>query len=139
AIVGLIDAGAPQIRITNRTRSSAEALAAEFGNRLSVVDWSERDMATAGVGLMVNTTSLGMVWQPPLDIRLDDLPREAVVNDIVYVPLETGLLRAARQRGNRVVDGLGMLLHQARPAFRAWWGILPEVTPGLRQRIEETL
>jgi shikimate dehydrogenase len=82
--------------------------------------------------LLVNATSLGQRGQPPLELSLDALPREAVVNDIVYVPLETPLLTAARHRGNPVVDGLGMLLHQARPGFAAWFGVMPEVTSALR-------
>ncbi len=89
--------------------------------------------------MLVNTTSLGMLGQPPLDIDLHALPFSAIVCDIVYVPLETPLLAAARRRGNPTVDGLGMLLHQARPAFEAWFGILPEVTPALRTMMEATL
>lgn len=89
--------------------------------------------------MLVNTTSQGMVGQPALDVSLDQLPASALVSDIVYTPLETPLLKAARQRGNPSVDGLGMLLHQARPAFKAWFGVLPEVTPELRKMIEATL
>lgn len=138
-IVGLIDRNTPEIRIANRTQEKAEALAAEFGNKINVVSWDERSAAMAGVALVVNTTSLGMVGQPPLKVALDDLPTSAVVVDVVYSPLETKLLKAARAHGNVGVDGLGMLLHQARPAFRDWWGIMPEVTPELRSRLEATL
>ena len=91
--------------------------------------------ALAGAGLLVNTTSLGMGGQPALDLPLDDLPVTALVNDIVYTPLETGLLAAARARGNPVVDGLGMLLHQGRPGFEAWFGVAPDVTPELRAAV----
>jgi shikimate dehydrogenase len=89
--------------------------------------------------MLVNTTSLGMLGQPPLEVILQSLPSTAIVCDIVYVPLQTPLLAAARRRGNPTVDGLGMLLHQARPAFEAWFGILPDVTPALRTMMEATL
>ncbi len=128
----LLDYRVPEIRLINRHRPRAEALAAALGGPVEVVDWVQRAAALAGAALLVNTTSLGMTGQPPLDIALDDLPRAALVNDIVYVPLETPLLTAARARGNPVVDGLGMLLHQARPGFAAWFGVEPEVTPALR-------
>ena len=100
-----------------------------------MVDWSERDEALSGAGLLVNTSSLGMSNQPPLEIGLDDLPGDALVTDIVYNPLETDLLARARLRGNPVVDGLGMLLHQARPGFEAWFGKAPQVTPALRDHV----
>ena len=134
-IVALLDAGAPELRLTNRSRDKAEALAAEFGSRLLVVDWEERAAALGGANLLVNTTSLGMTGQPALDLPLDDLPRAALVSDIVYTPLETDLLARARSRGNPVVDGLGMLLHQGRPGFQAWFGVAPAVTPQLRAAV----
>ncbi|HEX6958038.1 MAG TPA: shikimate dehydrogenase [Ferrovibrio sp.] len=134
-IVALLDAAAPALRLINRSRGKAEALAAEFGPRLEVIDWERRAEALGGAGLLVNTTSLGMSGQPPLEIALDDLPRNALVNDIVYSPLETDLLARARARGNPAVDGLGMLLHQGRPGFEAWFGVAPEVTPALRAAI----
>ena len=113
-------------------RGSAQAAAAEG-----------RGMTAGGTyartGLLVNTTSLGMKGHEALELRLDDLPKTALVNDIVYVPLETPLLAAARRRGNPVVDGLGMLLHQARPGFRAWFGVDPLVTPALRDAVLATL
>jgi shikimate dehydrogenase len=123
----------------NRTAARATALAAEFGRGVTAYPWSERSAALAGAALLVNTTSQGMAGQPPLDIALDALPRTALVSDIVYVPLETPLLAAARARGNPVVDGLGMLLHQARPAYHAFFGRDPAVTPGLRAMVVGTL
>ncbi len=131
-VAALIDAGAPQVRIVNRTRPRAEALAASLGGTISVHGWKQRHAALAGAGLLVNTTSLGMAGQPPLDLDLGGLPRDAVVSDLVYAPLMTPLLEAARARGNPLVDGLGMLLHQARPGFEAWFGSRPEVTDALR-------
>lgn len=133
-VVALIDAGVPEIRVTNRTRSRAEALA-ELGPVVRVIDWETRAASLEGSGLLVNTTTLGMGGQPPLELDLKALPRDAVVNDIVYSPLETALLAAAKARGNTIVDGLGMLLHQARPAFHAFFGIDPAVTPALRAHV----
>ena len=124
--------GAPEVRVVNRTAARAEALAAAIGSRCRVLPWSERCGALDGAGLLVNATTLGMTGQPPLDLDLDRLPRAAVVNDVVYAPLETALLKMAARRGNRTVDGLGMLLHQARPGFKAWFGVEPEVTSALR-------
>ncbi|MDP6428332.1 MAG: shikimate dehydrogenase [Rhodospirillales bacterium] len=132
--VALIDAGAADIRLLNRTRARAEALAGDLGG-IEILDWRERADALDGAALLVNTTSLGMTGAAALDLSLEKLPSSAVVNDIVYAPLQTPLLAAARARGNEVVDGLGMLLHQARPAFAAWFGAEPEVTPGLRDHI----
>lgn len=131
--VGLIDAGASEIRIVNRTGQRSAALADEFGPILQAVPWTQRGNCLDGAALLVNTTSLGMTGQPALDLALDALPADAVVNDIVYAPLETGLLAAARARGNPVVDGLGMLLHQARPGFEAWFGIRPGVDDEIRR------
>ena len=131
----LLDAGARDIRILNRTRERADSLAARFGAGCTALDWRERAAALADCALLANTTSLGMAGQPPLDLALDDLPPEAVVNDIVYVPLETPLLAAARARGNVAIDGLGMLLHQGRPSFAAWFGVEPQVTPALHAAI----
>jgi shikimate dehydrogenase len=100
-----------------------------------VLAWREAGSALAGAALVVNTTTLGMKGQPPLDLDLATLQKDAVVNDIVYTPLETGLLHAARRRGNPAVDGLGMLLHQARAGFRAWFGRDPEVSEALRRHV----
>jgi shikimate dehydrogenase len=138
-LVSLIEKGAREIRLVNRTPGRAEMLAEEFGDRITVWAWEKRAAMLEGAGILVNTTSQGMDGTAPLDLPLDALPRTAIVSDIVYVPLETPLLVAARARGNSVVDGLGMLLHQARPAFEAYSGIDPRVTPTLRAKIVATL
>jgi shikimate dehydrogenase len=130
--VALLDAGATDLRLVNRTSTRAEALAEELGGKVTAIAWAARTAALDGLDLLVNTTSLGMTGQPALDLDLDPLPTGAVVTDIVYAPLDTELLARARARGNRTVDGLGMLLHQARPGFEAWFGVAPEVTPELR-------
>jgi shikimate dehydrogenase len=135
----LAAAGVPEIRLINRHRQRAVELAAALGGPITVRDWQERADALAGAGLLVNATTLGMTGEAPLDLPLDALPKAAVVTDIVYVPLETPLLATARRRGHRVVDGLGMLLHQGRPGFAAWFGTTPVVTPALRQAIAATL
>ena len=137
-VVALIDDGAPEIRIVNRTAARAEALAAEFGKPVIAVKWEQRAAVLDGAALLANATTLGMTGQPALDLPLDALPKAAVVTDAVYAPLETALLAAARARGNTCVDGLGMLLHQARPAFAAWFGRDPEVTPELRAHVLAT-
>ncbi len=138
-VVALLDRGAKEVRLVNRTPARAAAMKQQIGGAIEVVDWADRHKALQGAAMLVNTTSQGMVGQPPLDVSLDHLPKTALVSDIVYTPLETPLLAAARRRGNPTVDGLGMLLHQARPAFKAWFGVLPEVTAELRQKIEATL
>lgn len=138
-LAGLIAEGVPEIRLLNRHRDRAAALATLFDGHPTVLPWEQRGAALSGAALLINATSLGMTGAPPLDLSLDALPREAVVNDIVYTPLETPLLAAARRRGNRIVDGLGMLMHQGRPGFAAWFGIEPEVTPELRARMLATL
>ncbi len=129
----LLDAGAPEIRLLNRTRSRAETLAAEFGPRIKVMDWDEKDSALPGAGLLVNTTSLGMAGQPPLTLDLTQADKTAVVTDIVYTPLITPFLEAAAAAGLQTVDGLGMLIHQGRPGFEAWFGAAPIATPELRE------
>jgi shikimate dehydrogenase len=134
-LVALADAGLPEIRLLNRTAARAETLAASLQGPIRIMGWGDRGKALDGAGLLVNATTQGMEGQPALDLPLERLPPDAVVNDIVYVPLETPLLAAARQRGNPVVDGLGMLLHQARPGFAAWFGVEPKVTPGLRSYV----
>ncbi|MDH5748908.1 MAG: shikimate dehydrogenase [Rhodospirillales bacterium] len=131
-VCALVDAGVGELRLINRSEGRARDLAKAIGGPFDVIPWAGRESALAGAALLVNTTTLGMTGQPPLDLSLAALPETAVVNDIVYAPLETPLLAAARARGNPVVDGLGMLLHQARPGFAAWFGIEPEVTEDLR-------
>jgi len=138
-IYGLIQRGAREIRVCNRTLARAETLASDFSNTVRAVDWDARHDALDGAAILVNTTSLGMTAQPPLDLSLERLPRSALVNDIVYIPRETPLLAAARARGNPTVTGLGMLLHQGVPAWKAWFGIEPKVTPELRAAIEATI
>jgi shikimate dehydrogenase len=138
-VAGLIDAGAQEIRLFNRTLERAQALAHDFGAAVVAYPWKDRHSGLEGAGLLVNATSQGMIGQPPLDISLDPLPASALVADIVYAPLETPLLASARRQRLVTVDGLGMLLHQARPAFRDWFGVMPEVTPTLRQLIAATL
>ena len=137
-LVSLIDAGAREIRLLNRTRATAEALAEEFGPTLRVLDWAQRHDALDGASLLVQPTNQGMVGEPPLALTLDALPRSAVVADIIYTPLQTPLLAQAQARGNATVNGLGMLLHQARPAFASWFGVQPEVTPALTQAVLAT-
>lgn len=138
AMVGLADAGVTEIRIVNRTVARAEALAALAsiaGLRVTAHGLDGAPGALAGAGLLINTSTLGMTGQPPLELDLANLPEDAVVNDIVYAPLETGLLAAARARGNPVIDGLGMLLHQARAGFHAWFGVDPAVDDELRAAV----
>jgi shikimate dehydrogenase len=137
-VVSLIDQGATEIRILNRTRAKADALMQEFGSTVTALDWSERHEALAGASLLVNTTSQGMHHEPALDLNLTDLPTDTLVSDAIYIPLETPLLAAARQRGNTTVNGLGMLLNQARPAFHAWFGVMPEITPELKKLVIST-
>ena len=138
-LVALIDAGVPRIRLLNRTRARAQALADEFGPVIEVLDWAQRAEALDGAALLVQTTNQGMVGEPALDLPLDALPRHALVADIVYTPLQTPLLAQAQARGHACVNGLGMLLHQARPAFASWFGVEPQVTPALREAVLATL
>jgi shikimate dehydrogenase len=138
-VLSLADRGAKEIRLLNRSLDKAQALEKEFGGPVKALPWDERHAALEGAALLVNTTDRGMHGTPALDLNLDKLPLSALVSDVIYVPLETPLLAAARERGNPTVNGLGMLLHQARPAFHAWFGVMPEVTPELRRMIEATL
>ncbi len=141
-VAALIEMGVAQIRLVNRTPVRAERVAEDLvapPSRISIHKWNARDAALEDAGLLVNTTSLGMSGEPELAIDLARLPKYAVVADIVYVPLETGLLAAARRRGHRCVDGLGMLLHQGRPGFEAWFGTPVRVTRELRAAVLATL
>ncbi|MBT4491063.1 MAG: shikimate dehydrogenase [Rhodospirillaceae bacterium] len=136
--VALLDAGVPELVILNRTRARAEALANALGSgggNVTVGDWEERAARLGSAQFLINCTTQGMQGQPALDLALDDLPLDAVVMDAVYTPLLTPLLAAAHARGNRIVDGLGMLLHQDRPGFAAWFGREPVVDQTLRDHI----
>jgi shikimate dehydrogenase len=131
-IHGLLQAGGREIRLFNRTRDRADAVARHFGAGVQVYDWQDRADRSRDVGLIINATSLGMPGAPALEIPLDQLDARCIVADLVYVPLDTPLLATARQRGLVAVDGLGMLLHQAVPGFKRWFGVTPEVTDELR-------
>lgn len=137
--MSLAERGAKEIRVINRTFARADKLASDLGGPIKALAWDQRHDALEGAALVVNTTSQGMVGQGVLDLMLDKLPKSAIVSDIVYIPRETPLLAAGRARGNRTVNGLGMLLHQARPAWEAWFGISPKVTREMRAMIEATL
>ena len=138
-LMSLVNEGAKEIRLINRTRSRADELAAEFGEAcIKTYNWEERHEALDRAALLVNVTNQGMHGEPPLEIHLDRLPPTAFVSDAIYIPLETDLLAKARARGNLTVNGLGMLINQARPAFEAWFGIRPEVTQELRDALAKT-
>jgi shikimate dehydrogenase len=131
-VAGLLDRGVGRILVANRTRARAQDIVNLAPPRVAAVAWSDLGKHMAVANLLVNTTSLGMAGQPPLDLDLGAMRADAVVSDIVYVPLETPLLADARRRHLRTVDGLGMLLHQAAPGFERWFGVRPEVTAELR-------
>ena len=137
-LVSLIDAGATNIRLINRTHSKAQELAQSFGNIVSCVKWEEREDALSGASLLINTTNQGMHGEPALELALHALPTTVLVFDAIYIPLETPLLHQARLRGNPTLNGLGMLLHQARPAFQAWFGVMPDVTEKLYTEVTRT-
>ena len=134
-VSALIDAGAPEIRLSNRTKTRAEALRQEFGVKVTVYDWVQAGNMMEGAATVVNTSSLGMVGKPEMRIPLDALSADTVVTDLVYTPLETKLLAEAKSVGCMTVDGLGMLLHQAAPGFERWFGVRPEVDEALRQAV----
>ena len=138
-VYGLAERGAREIRLVNRTFEHAQKLAAEIGGPITVVPWQERHISLAGAAMLVNATSQGMIGNPPLDLNLAKLPQNALVADIIYIPRETPLLNAGRTRGHRTINGLGMLLHQGRPAWKAWFDIEPEVTPELLALIAATI
>ena len=131
-IHGLLQAGGREVRLFNRTRDRADAVARHFARGVKAYDWQERADRSRDVGLLINATSLGMQGAPALEMPLAQLDARCIVADLVYVPLETPLLAAARERGLAAVDGLGMLLHQAVPGFKRWFGVTPEVTDELR-------
>ena len=137
-VASLAEQGAREIRLNNRTFERAQALADEFGPPLKAYRWDERSDALDGAATLVNSTNQGMTGKPALEVDLSELPVTAIVGDLIYTPPETPLLAAARERGNTTVNGLGLLLNQARPAFKAWFGIMPEITPQLVQAIEAT-
>ncbi|MBN8977577.1 MAG: shikimate dehydrogenase [Rhizobiales bacterium] len=138
-VFGLLERGLKRVHLVNRTAGRAQALADQFGARVSPRGWEALGELLPRAQLLVNTTSLGMKGQPALEIDLGLLPAQATVADLVYVPLDTPLLTAARGRGLRTADGLGMLLHQAVRGFELWFGRKPEVTPELRQLVEVDL
>jgi len=137
-VASLAAQGATEIRVANRTIDKAREIADAVGSLVKVVPWEQREDALDGVAMLANATSLGSAGKPPLDISLERLPKRAIVGDLIYVPPETPFLAAARARGNVTVNGLGLLLNQARPAFNAWFGVMPEITPELRQAIAAT-
>ena len=137
-IASLAAQGAREIRLVNRTFERAQDLQQWFGPPVTAVRWDDREAAVGDIALLVNATNQGMAGQPPLDLGLDRLAANAIVADLIYVPRETPLLHAARLRGHPTLNGLGMLLNQARPAFHAWFGVMPEITPALKQAIAAT-
>lgn len=137
-IVALLERGAKEIRLINRTLEKAEQLAKEYGAAIKPMAWDKRSDVIGDVALLANATSQGMIGKPALDISLDKLSKQTLVSDLIYVPPETPFLAAAKARGNVTINGLGMLLHQARPAFQAWFGVMPEITPELRAAVMAT-
>ncbi len=134
-LYALINEGVPEIKLTNRTMKRGTNLAAEFGPKIKVIEWEDKENHLENCGLLVNSTSLGMIGSTPLEINISTLPKTAICYDIVYAPLETQLLKDANSLVLGTVDGLGMLLHQAVPGFEKWFGVRPTVTDELRQII----
>ncbi|MCC7253098.1 shikimate dehydrogenase [Hyphomicrobium sp.] len=130
-VYGFLEAGVTEIRVFNRSAERAEALARDFGPRVKALPWEQRSRASTEAAVLVNTTSVGLKGAGSLEMDFTDFHPDCIVSDIVYVPLETGLIRDARRHGLRTVDGLGMLLHQAVPGFEKWFGVRPEVTAEL--------
>jgi shikimate dehydrogenase len=137
-VASLAAQGAKEIRLANRTIDKAREIADAVGSAVKVVPWDQREDALDGVAMVANATSAGAAGKPPLDIALDRLHPRAIVGDLIYTPPVTPLLAAAAARGSRTVNGLGLLLNQARPAFHAWFGVMPEITPALVAAIEAT-
>lgn len=134
-IVALLEAGVPQIRLSNRTRARADQLRADFGDKVAVVDWADAEAMIEGAAVVVNTTSLGMTGKPEMDVSLQALHRDSIVTDLVYTPLRTRFLDQAAQKGCLTVDGLGMLLHQGVPGFERWFGARPVVDEATRRAV----
>jgi shikimate dehydrogenase len=137
-LVALLENGVPHVLIANRTPEKAEAMAQEFGPAVEAIDWAKRNDAMADLALLVNATDRGMTGKSALDVAMDRLPGTALVGDLIYTPPETPFLEQARLRGNLTVNGLGLLLNQARLGFEAWFGVKPEVTQQLREAILAT-
>jgi shikimate dehydrogenase len=137
-VASLAQQGAKEIRLVNRTPERAQGIATEFGPPVIAFPWEQRNEIMDDVALLANATNQGMAGKSVLDISLDRLASDAIVGDLIYTPPETPLLAAARARGNVTVNGLGLLLNQARPAFQAWFGVLPEISPGLLQAVQAT-
>jgi shikimate dehydrogenase len=137
-VASLAAQGAKEIRVCNRSLDKAQEIAAAVGSIVKVVPWDQREDALDGIAMLANATSLGMAGKGPLPMPLDRLPARTIVGDLIYLPPATPLLVEARARGNLTVNGLGLLLNQARPAFNAWFGVMPEITPGLHQAIAAT-
>ena len=135
----LLQEGAAEIQLINRTREKAETIAEEFGGPIRVLPWEDRHDALEGAATVVNVTSQGMVGEPALDLQLDKLAASALAADIIYTPLESPFLAAARERGNRTINGLGMLIHQGPPAWKRWFGVEPTVTDELRDLMERSI
>jgi shikimate dehydrogenase len=137
-LAALVDQGAKEIRLLNRTCDRAKQLVAEIGGPVSVLPWEGRDAALDGAALVVNATDRGFAGKPPLELALDALPRGAIAADVIYIPPETPFLEAARARGNVTVNGIGMLLNQARFGFETWFGVRPDITPELVEAVKAT-
>jgi shikimate dehydrogenase len=136
---GLMQEGAPEIRLVNRTLEKAQAIAEEYGGPIQVLPWEERHDVLEGAAMVVNVTSQGMVGEAALDLKLDKLAQTALAADIIYTPLESPFLAAAQARGNPTVNGLGMLLHQGPPAWKMWFDVEPKVTQELRDQMERSI
>jgi len=137
-VASLAAQGAREIRVVNRTLERAQRMADEYGPPVSAIAWEQREDVLSDIALLANCTNQGMAGKPPLEIALDRLHPKAIVGDLIYTPPVTPLLAAAAARGNRTVNGLGLLLNQARPAFHAWFGVMPDITPALVAAIEAT-
>jgi len=137
-VASLAAQGARDVRVVNRTLERAQQMARDYGPPVTAVPWESRHDVLGDVALLVNSTNQGMAGKPPLDLALDTLARNAIVGDLIYTPPQTPLLAAARARGHTTVNGLGLLLNQARPAFEAWFGVMPEITPELVKAVEAT-